>query len=103
MYARLSKRPRLAFFFASMEHFDFLNCETETSILYIYIFFIFCDYEMFGLKVLQESFIKANKSIVTSRLSRNSEVHVNDEYFTTRPRSYAGHSPSLSDVANFKH
>ena len=82
-----------------MENFDFLTCETETSIL---SFFIFCDYEMFGLKVFQASFIKANKPSVTSRLSRISEVQVNDEYFTTRPRSYEGHSPSLSEVANFK-
>ena len=28
--ARLYETARLAFFFASLRHFDFLNCETET-------------------------------------------------------------------------
>ena len=29
--ARLCETARLAFFFASPRHFDFVNCETETS------------------------------------------------------------------------
>ena len=29
--ARLCETARLAFFFASPRHFDFLDCETETS------------------------------------------------------------------------
>ena len=29
--ARLCETARLAFFFASPRHFDFLHCETETS------------------------------------------------------------------------
>jgi len=29
-FARLCETARLAFFFASPRHFDFLNCETET-------------------------------------------------------------------------
>ena len=82
-----------------MGHSDFVNCETETSILVL--FFIFCVFKTFGLKVVQPPFIKANKEIGTSRLSRICEVYRNYEN-VTRPRSYEGRSPSLSDVADFK-
>ena len=72
-----------------------LNCETETSIL----FFHPCDYDTFRLKVVQVLFIKANKQIRTSRLSRICEVHINEENFT-RPRGYDGHSSSVTGVAD---
>ena len=39
--ARICETAILAFFFASPRHFDFLDCETETSKLFE------CEHEMF--------------------------------------------------------
>ena len=48
--ARLCETARLAFFFASPRHFDFLHCETETSKCFE------CELEMFRLLKLVESY-----------------------------------------------
>ena len=45
-----------------------------------------------------QTFEQANRA---SRLSRICEVHINNENFAL-PSGYEGHSPSVSDVADFK-
>ena len=85
----------LAFFFASIGHFDFLVARQRHQ-------GVFCECEMFGLKVVQTPFTKAtNKSGLQDSLSF-AERLIKPAKILRNPVFMNGHLPSLSDVADFK-
>ena len=55
--ARLCETARLAFSFASLRHFDFLDCETETSKCSK------CEHETFRLKIRAPDLVQSYEKI----------------------------------------